>query len=387
MSYKINNALFWAYFPITVFSFLLPFYCVSLGFTPLQTTSLSAVFSLVLFFGKIISGKLCDSLGRKKIFLTGLVLCAAAYVILAFSKNVVSLYSAQVFRGVAVSLLSVSSYTMICDNPARNVAASMGSLSGAIDRGGLWGALAYALLMYNFTFEKSWQYFFLISAALAVYALFAFGRTLESSSVAAASPSKKELLNRPILKELIAVNVLLSLSTTVVGSVIVLFLFERFTFSNNNVTIVLFIPAIIFALLKPKIGRFSGKIGENPSFFIGLAGTIVCVAAMVLSPTPVALAVALIGYQSAGLLSSLALDSMFARCTSDNDRGILSGVYSSSLNIGNAAGSLIGGATFGYFGAASPFYFSIGFCVVTVGVFYVLVSRRFFGKAANTRNC
>lgn len=117
MSYKINNALFWAYFPITVFSFLLPFYCVSLGFTPLQTTSLSAVFSLVLFFGKIISGKLCDSLGRKKIFLTGLVLCAAAYVILAFSKNMVSLYSAQVFRGVAVSLLSVSSYTMLCDNP------------------------------------------------------------------------------------------------------------------------------------------------------------------------------------------------------------------------------------------------------------------------------
>ena len=86
MSYKINNALFWAYFPITVFSFLLPFYCVSLGFTPLQTTSLSAVFSLVLFFGKIISGKLCDSLGRKKIFLTGLVLCAAAYVILLFPK-------------------------------------------------------------------------------------------------------------------------------------------------------------------------------------------------------------------------------------------------------------------------------------------------------------
>ena len=82
----INKSLTLSSFPDWMISFLLPIYCTGLGFSPAQTTRMFAMHSLFLLLGKLVSGRLCDRIGRRVVFLAGLVLMSGAYLLLAFWK-------------------------------------------------------------------------------------------------------------------------------------------------------------------------------------------------------------------------------------------------------------------------------------------------------------
>ena len=78
----INISLTLSSFPDWMISFLLPIYCTGLGFSPAQTTRMFAMHSLFLLLGKLVSGRLCDRIGRRVVFLAGLVLMSGAYLLL-----------------------------------------------------------------------------------------------------------------------------------------------------------------------------------------------------------------------------------------------------------------------------------------------------------------
>ena len=83
----INKSLTLSSFPDWMISFLLPIYCTGLGFSPAQTTRMFAMHSLFLLLGKLVSGRLCDRVGRRVVFLAGLVLMSGAYLLLAFAQG------------------------------------------------------------------------------------------------------------------------------------------------------------------------------------------------------------------------------------------------------------------------------------------------------------
>ena len=103
----INKSLTLSSFPDWMISFLLPIYCTGLGFSPAQTTRMFALHSLFLLLGKLVSGRLCDRVGRRVVFLAGLVLMSGAYLLLAFAQGAALLYSSQVLDGAASALLAV----------------------------------------------------------------------------------------------------------------------------------------------------------------------------------------------------------------------------------------------------------------------------------------
>lgn len=151
----INQSLKLASFPFWMSSFLLPIYCSSLGLSPLETTGMFSVYSLFVLLSKLVSGRLCDheKIGRKKVFLTGLVLTACSYALLAFSRELVWLYLSQMIDGIATALLSVSLYTMVVDES--------GERDSSQSRKAVRGAKLWRIVRYDFLFCAVVQYGFL----------------------------------------------------------------------------------------------------------------------------------------------------------------------------------------------------------------------------------
>lgn len=123
----INKSLTLSSFPDWMISFLLPIYCTGLGFSPAQTTRMFALHSLFLLLGKLVSGRLCDRVGRRVVFLAGLVLMSGAYLLLAFAQGEALLYSSQVLDGAASGAAGrVSAYAMLADRSGENMAIDRG---------------------------------------------------------------------------------------------------------------------------------------------------------------------------------------------------------------------------------------------------------------------
>src|SRR5699024_9799544 len=82
----INQSLMLSSFPVWMASFLLPIYCTGLGLTPLETTGMFSVCSLFILLSKWVSGRWCDRIGRKTVFLLGVFLMALSYLLLSFAQ-------------------------------------------------------------------------------------------------------------------------------------------------------------------------------------------------------------------------------------------------------------------------------------------------------------
>lgn len=167
--------------PDMVLSFVLPLYCVGLGFSPLETTGLFSVVSLALLVSKFFIGGLCDKVGRKRVFCAGAALQATSYAVLAFSQSAAPLYLSQILNGLSISLLSVALYAMLSDDRKQNFAAQQGKISGSGGQGQLLGVLIYWGMTAFMKFRMSWRYFLLVSAALCAYGAVTAGRNLQET--------------------------------------------------------------------------------------------------------------------------------------------------------------------------------------------------------------
>lgn len=118
----LNRSLMFSYFPVWIASFLLPIYCTDLGLSPLETTGMFSVCSLFILLSKLISGKMCDRIGTKLVFVSGIFVMAVSYLVLAFAQNMVLLYLSQVLNGIGTALLAVSTYAMLANKGKEEMA-------------------------------------------------------------------------------------------------------------------------------------------------------------------------------------------------------------------------------------------------------------------------
>ena len=177
----LQNISYFASLPEMALSFLLPLYCIELGFSPLETTGLFAVVSLALLAAKWCIGGLCDRIGRKKVFQMGLLLKGISYGLLAYAHSAGLLYVGQVLKGVALALVSVSLYAMLSDQKTGAFAARQSRIAAAEGRGQLLGVLLAWVLLLATTFEQGWQILLLVGAVAAFYGAALAHRQLEET--------------------------------------------------------------------------------------------------------------------------------------------------------------------------------------------------------------
>lgn len=375
----LNRSLKLASFPLWMSSFLLPIYCSGLGLSPLETTGMFSVYSLFVLLSKLAAGRLCDHrrVGRKKIFLAGLLLTAFSYALLAFSKEMVWLYLSQMLDGIATALLSVSTYTMLVDESGEEMAVNRGKQSAAQNFGGLYGVILYFILLARMDFFATWQVFYLASAALTLYGVWDAAGKLEDRFPEPADEKLYQngsLLHGVQAKGLIGARFLLSLSLNVLSAVSVLIMMQRF--GNNMMTIGLIslIPSTALAYLSPSIGARIKKVGEKKSFAAAAILAVLLLIGMSASTTPAIFGLGWSGYFFAVTAMNLSMDAAFSRQIPEEERGRYSGIYSCSANLGNMIAAVLGGFFMQEIGESTPFYLTAALLLLTMLVFQKVLS-------------
>lgn len=372
---ELNCSLLLASIPGWMISFLLPIRCEALGLSPVQITGMFAVCSLFLLLLKPLVGKWCDRWGKKRFFVLGIFLTAFSYLLLACSDRIALFYLSQTLQGIASACISVCTYAMLADRGGEAMAVNRGKQFSAQNRGGLYGVFLYFLLAAFLSFAQSWLCFFTFSAGFAlVGGIFARKHLPNEEEKMTQTLPLCVFLPKETIR-FIAVRFSFSLSLNVLGAVIVLIMLERFGNNMMEVGLICMLPSCLLTYFMPRIGKAVKKAGEATAFLFASGLLVLFLLLMAGSRITVWFGLFWSGYQFAVTAAQLALDDLFSIQTNRQNRGLLSGIYSCSVDLGSIIACLTGGIVMQCFGAQAPFYLTATLLACTAAVFLVWQKR------------
>ena len=116
------------------------------GYSETVMTALLASFSLAMFIGNPILGRLSDKLGRKPVLMGSLAVATLAHFTFAFAEHIAVLFLARIIAGLAAGNIGVIQ-ALIADNTSTEERAKyMGFMGAAIGAGFVFGPALGGLL-------------------------------------------------------------------------------------------------------------------------------------------------------------------------------------------------------------------------------------------------
>ena len=259
---KISLPILLISLPLTAMNVLLPVFTTRLGLTPIQVTGLFSVFSLGLVIFRLIIGHVSDRVGRKPIFILGILFYLLSYFIFYKSTTLPLIYLARGLQSIAAVFISISTYSMIADMNDKNNAHNFGKLSSYSEKGGLFGIALCFVFLYNTETVVGWaKLFFTCSIAAAIALVYSLINIKETKVVDNNSEDNiaKFLLPSDKLK-LVVFNLVARICMSVVLSIFVLYLQAKVESVLLEIALAFIIPSVIIVFSSPRIGTTSDKI-------------------------------------------------------------------------------------------------------------------------------
>jgi MFS family permease len=161
----------WAVFGVRIS--LIPLFVVEVlerdeGVAGVSLTVFAAGNALVL----IVSGRLADSLGRKPLVLTGLVVSAGGTIWLGYTESVPTFLAASLIAGLGAGVLSPPMHAAVADVVGTKGRSGqvLATFQMAADVGAILGPLVTGLIAENFSYEAA----FAVTGAMALLAFLAW---------------------------------------------------------------------------------------------------------------------------------------------------------------------------------------------------------------------
>ena len=126
---------------------ILPYTVIDeLGYSETVMTALLACFSLAMFIGNPLLGRLSDKIGRKPVLMGSLAVATIAHFTFAFSEHILLMFISRIIAGLAAGNIGVIQ-ALIADNTAPEERARfMGLLGASIGAGFVFGPALGGLL-------------------------------------------------------------------------------------------------------------------------------------------------------------------------------------------------------------------------------------------------
>ncbi len=350
--------------PLTVMGVLLPMYTSSLGLSPLQVTGLFSVFSLGLVIMRLLIGYIADKIGRKPVFIFGLIFYTLSFFIYSNAKMISLIYTGRGLQAIASALISISSYSMIADLNMKKNAHNFGKVDSYSEKGGLLGILLCFYVLNTPELIDGWSKLFRIctiaSIIAVIYSIINVKETKKLSNkdfYDISLPSKKN--------NIILFNLIIRIFTSIVTSIFVLYLQKRFNSNLLDIGIAFLFPTLIIAFTYTELGKISDRIGSRNTLVGSMSMLII-----ILLILPYMYNVYLYGlvwtvYCIAIVLIDVTINGVFVEEIAEEIRGIAIGKFTMGANVGTFIGPLIGGLVFQKISIQAPFFISsIGFTVL-----------------------
>src|SRR3954465_14993573 len=164
---------------IAIVNVALPSIQTDLGFSQEDLQWVISAYALLFGGFLLLGGRAADLLGRRRVFMAGIVVCAAASLLSGLSWSEGSLIGARGLQGLGAAIISPAALSILMttfkEGPERNTAL------GAWGAVGAFGAVAGVLLGGVLTDLLSWQWIFYVNAPVGA-AAFALVPVLLSES-------------------------------------------------------------------------------------------------------------------------------------------------------------------------------------------------------------
>lgn len=361
---KISLPILLISLPLTAMNVLLPVFTTRLGLTPIQVTGLFSVFSLGLVIFRLIIGHVSDRVGRKPIFILGILFYLLSYFIFYKSTTLPLIYLARGLQSIAAVFISISTYSMIADMNDKNNAHNFGKLSSYSEKGGLFGIALCFVFLYNTETVVGWaNLFFTCSIAAAIALVYSLINIKETKAVDNNSEDNIAKFLLPSDKfKLVLFNLVARIFMSVVLSIFVLYLQAKFDSDLLEIALAFIIPSVIIAFTSPRIGTTSDKIGANKATTVSLLMLSVSLFIIPYLGYIYLYAVIWTVYCIALTMLDVTINGIFVEGIAEEIKGSAIGQLTTAANIGNIIGPIVGGLAFQNIGLKAPYLISsVGF--------------------------
>ncbi len=376
---KISFPIFLISLPLTVMDVLLPIFTIRLGLTPIQVTGLFSVFSLGLVIFRLTIGHVSDKVGRKPIFILGILFYSISYFIFYKSTTLPSIYLARGMQSIAAVFVSISTYSMIADLNNKNNAHNFGKLSSYAEKGGLFGIVLCFIFLYDSKLVVGWaNLFFTCSIAVAIAFVYSLLNIKETKSIDNISKDKIVKFLLPSNKfKIVLFNFVVRIFTSLVSSIFVLYLQAKFDADLLEIALAFIMPTVIIAFASPRIGTISDNIGSNKATTYSLLMLFVSLLIIQYVENIYLYGVIWTVYCIALTMLDVTISSIFVEDIAEETRGFAIGQLTTSANMGRIIGPIAGGLAFQNIGLKAPYLISIlGFFILFLFSFKNLKSKK-----------
>lgn len=355
---------------------LIPYYIQDLGITDLNdvarwTGAYQSVGSVSFAIFTPIWGALGDRFGRKPNLVRATIGTAVMMAVTAFVRTPTQLLMVRFLQGIFTGTPSASTVLVAAGTPKKQIAFALGMLQTAffvgISVGPMMGGWIGDAVGYKETF--------LISSAVVVVAvLMAIFGTVEperdAEELAAAKKGSRnplagfgELFHNPVLAGLIVVNLMLSLTFSVISPAMPILIQQLVPEGVQPASVagtVTGAGAITAAIAAVMVGRLSDRLGHRRTTLFGMIGTALFYVPMGLAGTPFVLGLfsALQGLFRGGIGPSLS--AMLVSSVPKDRTGVALGLNSSAASAGFGLGPMIGAAVVTAANTRMPFFVAAG---------------------------
>ena len=169
---------------IAVVNVALPSIQTDLGFSPENLQWVISAYALLFGGFLLLGGRAADLLGRRRVFLVGIVVFTAASLLSGFAWNEASLIGARALQGFGAAIISPAALSILtttfAEGKERNTAL------GAWGAVGAFGAVAGVLLGGILTDLLGWEWIFFLNAPVGIVAFLLVPVLLDESRDATA---------------------------------------------------------------------------------------------------------------------------------------------------------------------------------------------------------
>jgi MFS transporter, DHA1 family, tetracycline resistance protein len=349
---------------------LLPFYAETFGASPLTIGLLFAVFSLCQLAAAPALGDLSDRYGRRPILVFSLAGTVVSFVMLAVAHSVAMLFAARIVDGLSGGNISTARAYVADVTEPKDRARAYGLIGAAFGLGFIFGpALSGALAHISYT-APIWAAAALTLVATAMAWLW-LPETVHRAQAGTGNPFRylPGLLGRPLARRALAIDFLYWFAFAVFQTTFALFAARRFGFDAPRTGYFFAAFGVLGALIQGGFIRpIVRRLGDRPTFLLGLAfgavGLIACttahtVAGFALALVPLAFGIGF-GHPTVASLVSLVAGA--------DEQGRIQGAAGAVESLGRTLGPVWGNASLERLGESTPYLSAAAILLVTLAI-------------------
>ena len=347
---------------------LLPFYAESFGASPLVIGLLFAVFSLCQLASAPALGDLSDRYGRRPVLIFSLAGTVISFAMLALAHSIAMLFAARIVDGLSGGNISTARAYVADVTEPKDRARAYGLIGAAFGLGFILGpALSGVLAGVSYT-APIWA----AAAVTLVATLMAWlwlPETVHRARAGVGNPFRflPELVRRPIVRRVLAMDFVYWFAFAMFQTTFALFAARRFGFDAARTGYFFAAFGIIGAVIQGGFIRpIVARIGDKPTFRLGLGFGMAGLVAAAAAHSVAAFAVALVPLAFGIGFGHPTMSSLVSRVARGDEQGRVQGAASAVESLGRTIGPVWGNASLQQYGEATPYISAAAFLLLTL---------------------